>query len=67
MIFVIFAALIIAAVICTAAYLERLATEQRRADINRLRDDYAAAQRRHMPSEHIRRDLVLAVCRELQS
>lgn len=62
-----FAAFVIAAVICVAVFLEWLHAQQRRANIESLRDAYADAQRRHAPREHIRRELVLAVCRELRS
>lgn len=61
-----FAGFVIALVIFVAIFLNVLETSRRRAEIETLRKQYATATRLHQPREHLRRELVLAMCRELR-
>lgn len=62
-----FAGFVIALVIFVAIYLNVLETSRRRENIETLRKQYATAVRLHQPREHLRRELVLEMCREIQS
>lgn len=67
MIYVAFAGFVIMLLIFVGAFLECMATNERRAEFQRLREEYTDLERRHAPREHVRRQLVELQCQELKS